>query len=79
MDEKLPAPCEPCRGSGLRKGVPCSECAGKGYRLMINGRPALALQESPRWQPQHPAYRQSRQQVPHQLFGLARSRLPRTI
>ena len=38
MNEKLPAPCEACRGSGLRHGALCSECRGKGYRLIVNGR-----------------------------------------
>jgi hypothetical protein len=38
MNEKLPAPCEACRGSGLRHGAVCSECQGKGYRLIVNGR-----------------------------------------
>ena len=37
MNEKLPAPCEPCHGSGLRKGSECSECGGKGYRMFVNG------------------------------------------
>ena len=37
MNEKLPAPCEACRGSGLRHGAVCSECQGKGYRLFVNG------------------------------------------
>ena len=37
MDDKLPAPCEACRGSGLRHGVACGECHGKGYRLFVNG------------------------------------------
>jgi len=37
MDEKLPAPCEHCRASGLRHGSVCEECQGKGYRLFING------------------------------------------
>ncbi len=37
MNEKLPAPCEACRGSGLRDGSECVECQGKGYRLFING------------------------------------------
>jgi hypothetical protein len=36
MDEKLPAPCERCRASGLRHGSVCDECQGKGYRLFIN-------------------------------------------
>jgi hypothetical protein len=56
MDEKLPAPCEACVASGLRKGVPCSECGGKGYRLIINGTPALGRQEGPK-QRQRPAFR----------------------
>jgi DnaJ-class molecular chaperone len=43
MDEKLPSPCEACRGTGLRKGSPCSECGGKGYRLFINGNRTLFL------------------------------------
>jgi len=51
MNEKLPAPCEACRGSGLRRGAVCSECQGKGYRLMINGHQIAVQQQSPqRWQ-----------------------------
>jgi hypothetical protein len=58
MEEKLPAPCEACRASGLRKGAPCSECGGKGYRLIINGTPAPARQEGPKQrQRQRPAFR----------------------
>ena len=37
MNEKLPAPCEACDGSGLRDGSECSACRGKGYRLFVNG------------------------------------------
>jgi hypothetical protein len=37
MNEKLPAPCEHCRASGLRHGSVCNECQGKGYRLFVNG------------------------------------------
>ena len=59
MDEQLPAPCEACVASGLRKGVPCSECGGKGYRLIINGMSAPARREGPKqWQRQRPAFRQ---------------------
>jgi hypothetical protein len=51
MNEKLPAPCEACRGSGLRHGAVCSECQGKGYRLFIDGRQTPVQQRSPqRWQ-----------------------------
>lgn len=35
MIEKLPAPCEPCLGSGVRHGSVCSDCQGKGYRLFF--------------------------------------------
>ena len=37
MNEKLPAPCQACHGSGLRDGSECRECGGKGYRLFVNG------------------------------------------
>jgi hypothetical protein len=36
MDEKLPAPCERSRASGLRHGSVSDECQGKGYRLFIS-------------------------------------------
>ena len=39
MTEKLPAPCEHCKGTGLLHGVECRECRGKGYRLIVNGSP----------------------------------------
>jgi len=58
MDERLPAPCEPCHGSGLRKGSECSECGGKGYRLFVNGNQAPVRQERPqRRQGQRPGQR----------------------
>jgi hypothetical protein len=58
MNEKLPAPCEACRGSGLRHGSVCSECQGKGYRLFINGNQIPVRQEKPyRWQPNRAAQR----------------------
>jgi hypothetical protein len=51
MDEKLPAPCDACRGSGLRHGAVCEECQVKGYRLFINGKQAPVQQQRPRrWQ-----------------------------
>ena len=37
MTDKLPAPCEHCRATGISNGSECIECLGKGYRLMING------------------------------------------
>ena len=40
MNEKLPAPCEPCKGTGLSHGSECEQCRGKGYRLIVNGAPA---------------------------------------
>ena len=56
MNEKLPAPCEACRGSGLRHGVVCSECQGKGYRLFVNGRQTpVQQQRQQRWQRSRPA------------------------
>jgi hypothetical protein len=48
MDEKLPAPCEPCHGLGLHNGSECGECGGKGYRMFVNGSPSPARQERPR-------------------------------
>jgi hypothetical protein len=47
MNEKLPAPCEGCDGSGLRHGAVCSECRGKGYRLIINRRQTPVQQQDP--------------------------------
>jgi RecJ-like exonuclease len=40
MSEKLPVPCEPCKGTGLFCGSECEQCRGKGYRLTIHGAPA---------------------------------------
>jgi DnaJ-class molecular chaperone len=37
MPDKLPTPCEHCKGTGLSHGVECRECRGKGYRLILNG------------------------------------------
>jgi hypothetical protein len=58
MNEKLPAPCEACRGSGLRHGSVCDECQGKGYQLIVNGNQMVPLrQDKPqRWQGQRPAH-----------------------
>jgi RecJ-like exonuclease len=59
MNEKLPAPCEACRGTGLHKGSECSECGGKGYRLFINGNETPVRREKPqRWQGPRPVQRQ---------------------
>jgi len=59
MNEKLPAPCEPCHGSGLRDGSECSECRGKGYRLFVNGNQTPVRQDTPqRRQRQRPVQRQ---------------------
>jgi hypothetical protein len=44
MNEKLPAPCGACDGSGLRDGSECSACRGKGYRLFVNGNQILGNQ-----------------------------------
>jgi DnaJ-class molecular chaperone len=38
MSDKLPAPCEHCKATGLFGGSECRECDGKGYRLIIDGR-----------------------------------------
>jgi hypothetical protein len=56
MNEKLPAPCEACRGTGMRHGGLCSQCQGKGYYLFINGSPAPVRQDRPqqRWQGKRP-------------------------
>ena len=54
MEEKLPAPCEACHGSGVRHGVACGECQGKGYRLFVNGRQTPVKQQSPEWQRPRP-------------------------
>ena len=48
MNEKLPAPCEGCSGSGLRNGAVCSECLGKGYRFIVNGRQSPVQQQRPK-------------------------------
>jgi DnaJ-class molecular chaperone len=60
MDEKLPAPCEHCRASGLRHGSVCDECQGKGYRLFVNGSQTPVRIERPRQQrrPRRPPQRQ---------------------
>jgi DnaJ-class molecular chaperone len=59
MNEKLPAPCEACHASGLRKGSECSECGGKGYRLFVNENRTPVRQERPpqRWQGKRPPQR----------------------
>ena len=51
MNEKLPAPCEHCKGTGLSHGSECSECGGKGYRLIVGGRPmpVAAPVKAKRW------------------------------
>jgi len=56
MTEKLPAPCEPCKGTGLSHGSECQECRGKGYRLIIEGRPMPVRQPAKptRWQSRPP-------------------------
>jgi len=56
MNEKLPAPCEHCKGTGLSHGSECTECRGKGYRLIIDGRPVPARQPAKRtrWQRRPP-------------------------
>jgi DnaJ-class molecular chaperone len=38
MSDKLPAPCEHCKATGLFGGSECRECDGKGYRLIVDGR-----------------------------------------
>jgi len=59
MNEKLPAPCAACRGTGMRQGTVCNECQGKGYRLFVNGNQTPVPHESPqRLQSQHPMRRQ---------------------
>jgi len=47
MNEKLPAPCETCRGSGSHRGSVCGECQGKGYRLFVSGNQIPVRQENP--------------------------------
>jgi DnaJ-class molecular chaperone len=61
MSEKLPAPCEACRGTGMRRGSVCGECEGKGYRLFVNGNQIPVRQENPqrrqrRGPAQHPRH-----------------------
>jgi DnaJ-class molecular chaperone len=36
-NEKVPVPCDRCRGTGINVGIECSECGGKGHRVMIGG------------------------------------------
>jgi DnaJ-class molecular chaperone len=38
MNEKVPIPCERCRGTGLIAGIECKECEGKGHRVLIGGK-----------------------------------------
>jgi hypothetical protein len=55
MNERLPAPCEPCHGSGLLKGSACNDCGGKGYRMFVNGNQMPLRQERPQpWQRPRP-------------------------
>ena len=57
MDEKLPAPCQACHASGLRRGVVCEECQGKGYRMFVNGSQTPSRVERPPqlWRRQRPS------------------------
>jgi hypothetical protein len=38
MNNRIPVPCQPCQGTGLRQGAQCRECDGNGYRLMVDGK-----------------------------------------
>jgi hypothetical protein len=61
MNEKLPAPCEPCSGSGMHHGNICGDCRGKGYRMFVNGNQISVRLESPkRWQGRHPIQRKQK-------------------
>jgi DnaJ-class molecular chaperone len=59
MNEKLPAPCQACNGSGVRDGSACSECRGKGYHLFVNGNQVSPMRLQRR-QRQRPVQRQQR-------------------
>jgi hypothetical protein len=62
MNEKLPAPCEPCKGTGLSYGSECTECGGQGYRLIVNGQTAPRprwVEKPKRWQSRPPIRRQT--------------------
>jgi hypothetical protein len=37
MNEKLPAPCDKCAGTGLFEGADCERCRGKGYLIINDG------------------------------------------
>jgi len=52
MNEKLPVPCEHCKGTGLSHGVECRECRGKGYRVFVLGalQPVPRAEKPKRWQ-----------------------------
>ena len=54
MNEKLPIPCEHCRGTGIQSGLDCRECGGRGFRVMVAGtlQPNRQQQRPPRQQPQ---------------------------
>jgi len=61
MNEKIPAPCEPCHGSGMHHGNVCSDCQGKGYRMFVNGNQNPVKIETPkRWQNQRSILRQKK-------------------
>ena len=46
MNEKVPIPCELCRGTGLTAGIECRECEGKGHRVLIGGKLVAQSRES---------------------------------
>ena len=37
-NEKIPIPCEHCRGTGIIRGIECRECLGRGHRVVVAGR-----------------------------------------
>ena len=51
MNERLPAPCEHCKATGLFEGSECQQCGGKGYRLIIDGNVALIRADTSTTQP----------------------------
>jgi DnaJ-class molecular chaperone len=38
VNDKMPVPCEHCRGTGIIAGIECRECRGKGHRVVVAGR-----------------------------------------
>jgi RecJ-like exonuclease len=54
--EKIPVPCERCRGTGIVDGIECRECLGRGHRVVVAGRlvPPASGSDPPAADGEHP-------------------------